>query len=142
MQMPCRKINSAWQLPDHSSYSDVYWITGAPGRIRTSDPQIRSLVLWAYTEFIGSLVIELRERRRRGRRHFVRYISLKIASDRADKSGLIWSGCEQTGHHEKVFTKTACMQRNGISCPALLSPMVSVRVRVLRLLRGMRASSR
>ena len=46
MQMPCRKSNSAWQLPDHSSCSDVYCITGAPGRIRTSDPQIRSLVLY------------------------------------------------------------------------------------------------
>ena len=62
---------------------------------------------WAYAELIESLVIKLRERRRRGRRHIVRYFTLKIVRDHADKSGLIWSGCEQTGRHEKVFTKIA-----------------------------------
>jgi integrase len=31
--------------------------------------------------------------------------ALKLARDNADKSGLIFPGCEQSGHHETVFTK-------------------------------------
>lgn len=31
--------------------------------------------------------------------------ALKIARHHGDKSGLIWPGCGQAGHHERVFTK-------------------------------------
>src|ERR1019366_8654120 len=43
MQMPCRLFCSAWHLFWHANCSDIYWAFGAPERIRTADPQIRSL---------------------------------------------------------------------------------------------------
>jgi hypothetical protein len=42
MQMPCRLFYSAWHLLWRANYSDICWSYGAPGEIRTHDPQIRS----------------------------------------------------------------------------------------------------
>ena len=43
MQMPCRLLHSAWRHFRRATLSLIYWTFGAPGRIRTSDPQIRSI---------------------------------------------------------------------------------------------------
>jgi hypothetical protein len=45
MQMPCSQIHSAWQLLRFQDYAVICVACGAPGEIRTPDPQIRSLAL-------------------------------------------------------------------------------------------------
>jgi hypothetical protein len=42
-QLPCSLFYSAWQFSAPATYSNDYWTFGAPGEIRTPDPQIRSL---------------------------------------------------------------------------------------------------
>jgi hypothetical protein len=45
MQIPCRFFGSAWQLLRFQDYAVICLACGAPGEIRTPDPQIRSLLL-------------------------------------------------------------------------------------------------
>jgi hypothetical protein len=44
--MPCKLFHSAWHHFLRANCSDIYWASGALGRIRTADPQIRSLMLY------------------------------------------------------------------------------------------------
>ena len=44
VQKPCNSAKSTRCFLSNTSYGDIIRVSGAPGRIRTSDPQIRSLV--------------------------------------------------------------------------------------------------
>jgi hypothetical protein len=66
MQVPCRIFYSAWHLLWRANCSDIYWAFGAPGEIRTPDPQIRSLSLDVHRSRANAVTVAKTANRRGG----------------------------------------------------------------------------